>query len=73
MTSCIVEALEKRGTTWQISQGLCSKRLESLTMTLHGGLNENGPYSFMCLHLWFPAGDLLEGLGSVALLEDVCH
>ena len=39
-----------------------------------GGLNENGPCRFIYLNAWFPVdGTVWEGLGGVALLEEVCH
>ena len=44
------------------------------SLFLFGGLNDNGPYRLICLNAWFPVGGtILEGLGGVVLLEEVCH
>jgi hypothetical protein len=41
---------------------------------LCGDLNENGPHTLICLNNWPSVGGIVwEGLGSVALLEEVCH
>ena len=39
-----------------------------------GGLNETGPHGVKCLNSWIPVGGTVwEGLGGVALFEEVCH
>jgi hypothetical protein len=39
-----------------------------------GDLDENGPHICLCLSTWpLLSGIIWEGLGSVALLEEVCH
>ena len=39
-----------------------------------GGLNENSPHRLIYLNTWSPVGrTVLEGLESMALLEEVCH
>jgi hypothetical protein len=39
-----------------------------------GGLNENSLHRFMNLNIWFlDGGTVWEGLGGMALLEEVCH
>ena len=41
---------------------------------LSGSLNENDPCSLIYLNAWLPVGRTIwEGLGGVALLEEVCH
>jgi hypothetical protein len=38
------------------------------------GLNENGPYMLSYLNSWSSVGwTIWEGLGGMALLEEVCH
>jgi len=38
------------------------------------GLDGNGPQRLMCVNTWSPVGKTVwEGLGGVALLEEVCH
>jgi hypothetical protein len=37
-------------------------------------LNEDGPHRLICSNVWFPVGGTLwEGLGVVALIEEVRH
>lgn len=39
-----------------------------------GSLNRNGPYRFICLNVWpSGCGITAQGLGGVALQEEVCH
>ena len=39
-----------------------------------GCLNENGSHRLLCLDAWSPVkGTVWEGLGGVALLEEVCY
>jgi hypothetical protein len=48
--------------------------LNSLSITYPGGLNVNGPHSFMSLNVWSQiSGTLGEGLGGVALLKQVSN
>lgn len=43
-------------------------------MEEYGGLNENGLTGSLCVYPWSPvAGTVGEGLGGVALLEEVCN
>lgn len=43
-------------------------------MCFCGGLDETGPYKFIYLNTWSSAGrSVWEGLGSVAVLEEVCQ
>ena len=38
------------------------------------GLNENGPHRLIYLNAWLRVGRTVwEGIGGVALLEEVCH
>lgn len=38
------------------------------------GLNENGINSLLCVKDWYPVGETIwEGLGVMALWEEVCH
>lgn len=39
-----------------------------------GGLDRNGPHGLICLNVWsLRSGATWEGLGGMALLEEVCH
>lgn len=45
-----------------------------VTVRTSGSLNSMFPESLRHLNAWFPVGGgVLGGLGSVVLLEDVCH
>jgi hypothetical protein len=46
----------------------------SSQQTCHSGLKKNAPYRLMYLNTWSPvSATVWEGLGGVALLEEVCH
>lgn len=47
----------------------------SMAVTLRGQIvGENGSYRLMCLNIWLQAGGIIwEGLGGVALREEVYH
>lgn len=39
-----------------------------------GGLDESGPRKHLCFNIWSAVdGTAWEGLGDVALLEELCH
>ena len=41
---------------------------------MYGGVNENDPHNLMYLSAWVPiSGTVWEGLGGVALWEELCH
>ena len=50
---------------------MCKVRID--THGCYSGLSENGLHRFICLNAWTLAnGTVGEGLGGVALLEEVC-